>query len=97
MEILKMRIYLLLFPFLFAQDNTQQVEINISTTMDIAYAGKIFLNTTQYASKGLYKEEVEYYERQRKKNMQTFMILLSFQMVILMIRLILLKKLWRGN
>ena len=54
-----MRIYLLLFPFLFAQDNTQQVEINISTTVDFAYAGKIFLNTTQYASKGLYKEEVE--------------------------------------
>ena len=54
-----MRIYLLLFPFLFAQDNTQQVEINISTTVDIAFAGKIFLNTTQYASKGLYKEEVD--------------------------------------
>ena len=27
--------------------------------MDIAYAGKIFLKTTQRASKGLYKEEVE--------------------------------------
>ena len=54
-----MRIYLLLFSFLFAQENTQQVEINISTTVDIAFAGKIFINTTQYASKGLYKEEVE--------------------------------------
>ena len=54
-----MRICLLLFSFLFAQSNTHQVKINISTTMDIAYAGKIFLKTTQYASKGLYREEVE--------------------------------------
>ena len=54
-----MRIYLFLFSFIFSQSNTQQVEISISTTMDIAYAGKIFLKTTQRASQGLYKEEVE--------------------------------------
>ena len=60
MEIIKYRFYLLLFTsIVFAQPNFKQVEINISTTMDIAYAGKIFLKTTQLVSDGLYKEEVQ--------------------------------------
>ena len=60
MEVIKYRFYLLLFiGIVFAQPNLKQVEINISTTMDIAYAGKIFLKTTQLVSDGLYKEEVQ--------------------------------------
>ena len=60
MEVIKYRFYLLLFTsIVFAQPNFKQVEINISTTMDIAYAGKIFLKTTQLVSDGLYKEEVQ--------------------------------------
>ena len=60
MEVIKYRFYLLLFAsIVFAQPNFKQVEINISTTMDIAYAGKIFLKTTQLVSDGLYKEEVQ--------------------------------------
>tara|TARA_B100001113_G_scaffold67476_1_gene52025 strand:- start:194 stop:1012 length:819 start_codon:yes stop_codon:yes gene_type:complete len=44
--------------FLFAQSGFRQAEIKILTTMDIAYAGKIFLNTTQRVSDGIYLEEV---------------------------------------
>ena len=60
MDVIKLRFYyFLFFSTLWSQNNPQQVDINILTTMDIAYAGKIFINTTQRASNGLYKEEVE--------------------------------------
>ena len=55
------RYYIFLFfsnAFLFAQNNFEQVEIKVLTTMDIAYAGKIFLNSTQHVSDGVYLEEV---------------------------------------
>ena len=56
---IKTRIYLFLFSsLLLAQSNSEMVKINISTTMDIAFAGKIFLNTTQLASSDFYNEEV---------------------------------------
>ena len=55
------RYYIFLFfsnAFLFAQNNFEQVEIKVLTTMDIAYAGKILLNSTQHVSDGVYLEEV---------------------------------------
>ena len=50
--------YVSMSTFLFAQSGFRQAEIKILTTMDIAYAGKIFLNTTQRVSDGIYLEEV---------------------------------------
>ena len=50
--------YVSMSTFLFAQIGFGQAEIKILTTMDIAYAGKIFLNTTQRVSDGIYLEEV---------------------------------------
>ena len=51
-------VYVSMSTFLLAQSGFGQAEIKILTTMDIAYAGKIFLNTTQRVSDGIYLEEV---------------------------------------
>ena len=50
--------YLSMSPFLIAQSDFGQAEIKTLTTMDIAYAGKIFLNSTLRVSDGIYLEEV---------------------------------------